>query len=314
MDKRAGARAFFWATGWKEEDFKKPIISVACPWTNGTPCNHHFRQLGDAVVEAIEEAGGKAVIFGTPIVSDGESQGCDGMRYSLPSRDLIADCIELMHEGYRADAMITLSGCDKTQPGTLMPIARGNNIGLTLYGGSMVPGIPGDKRVWKNTDGSSDTVIKPGSPFYGRGLHPGSTFEASGAVAAGLIDHEELREIECCAIPGSGACGGMFTANTMASAIEALGMSLPGTSSTVASDRSCLNKGRTKDGSNLLSDDKRREALETVAACFNLMRQGVRARDVMTRASFENAIVVLYALGGSTNGVLHLLALAREAG
>lgn len=160
--KRSGARAFLWAAGWQQEDFKKPIITVACPWTNATPCNNHFRELGDLVCEAVEEAGGKPVIFGTPIVTDGEAQGMEAMRYSLCSRDLIADCIEMMHEAYRADAMITLAGCDKTQPATLMPIARHNQIGLTLYGGTMMPGMPGDSR---HCGGKS--TIPESSPFYG---------------------------------------------------------------------------------------------------------------------------------------------------
>jgi dihydroxy-acid dehydratase len=166
----------------------------------------------------------------------------EAMRYSLMSRDLIADCIETMHEAYRADAMITLSGCDKSQPGTLMPIVRNNSVGITLYGGTMVPGRAGDSR---HCSGGR-SVIKPGSPFHGRDLHPGSPYEATGALVAGLIDAEEMREIECCSIPGSGACGGMFTANTMASAIEALGMSLPGSSSTVAAGWEELGRGRDK--------------------------------------------------------------------
>ena len=287
--KRAGARAFLWAAGWQAEDFRKPIITVACPWTNATPCNNHFRELGDVVCEEVEKAGGKPFIFGTPIVTDGEAQGMEAMRYSLMSRDLIADCIETMHEAYRADAMITLSGCDKTQPGTLMPIARGNNVGITLYGGTMMPGMAGDPR--HCTGGRSK--IKPGSPFHGRGLHPGSPYEATGALAAGLIDEDEMREIECCSIPGSGACGGMFTANTMASAIEALGMSLPGSSSTVAAGWEELSRGRDKHGANPLTEAKKAECATTVRAVFNLLRKRIRARDIMTRESFENAIVVL---------------------
>lgn len=306
--KRSGARAFLWAAGWKKADFRKPIITVACPWTNATPCNNHFRELGDLVCEAVEEAGGKPVIFGTPIVTDGEAQGMEAMRYSLCSRDLIADCIETMHEAYRADAMITLSGCDKTQPATLMPIARSNQIGLTLYGGTMLPGMPGDPR---HCCGKS--AIPEDSPFYGRGLHPGSPYEATGALVAGLISEEEMHEIECCSIPGSGACGGMFTANTMSSAIEAMGMSLPGTSSTVSSGWAELNQPRGKFGENPLTAEKKAEVKQTVDACFNLLRKNIRARDIMTKKAFENAITVLYALGGSTNGVLHMLALAKEA-
>ena len=137
--KRAGARAFLRAVGWGDSDFRKPIITVACPWTNASPCNNHFRELGDLICDLVELEGGKPFIHGTPVVTDGEAQGMEAMRYSLMSRDLIADCIETMHEAYRADAIITLSGCDKTQPGTLMPIVRNNSVGITLYGGTMVP-------------------------------------------------------------------------------------------------------------------------------------------------------------------------------
>jgi dihydroxy-acid dehydratase len=279
--KRAGARAFLWATGWADEDFRKPIITVACPWTNATPCNNHFRELGDLVCAEVEAAGGKPFIFGTPVVTDGEAQGMEAMRYSLCSRDLIADCIETMHEAYRADAMITLSGCDKTQPATLMPIARGNNIGITLYGGTMVPGKAGDPRHCV----AGQSTIDASSPFYGRGLHPGSPYEAAGALAAGLIDADELREIECCSIPGSGACGGMFTANTMASAIEALGMSLPGSSSTVASGWEELALPRTPHGANKLTAAKKAECKTTVAALISLLSKRIRARDIVSAAN-----------------------------
>ena len=240
---RTAARTMLRAVRFTDEDFDKPIIALAVPHTNGTPCNDHVRALGDLVQKAIEEAGGKAIVFGTPVVSDGISMGTEAMKYSLVSREVIADSIELMTEGYRVDAVITLSGCDKTIPGALMPIARNNLIGLTLYGGSILPG-----------------------EYQGKALNIVSAFEAIGAHCAGKIDAEELHAIECRACPGAGSCAGMYTANTMASAIEALGMSLPG------------------------------------------------AASIMTRKAFENALTVAWALGGSTNAVLHLLALAHEAG
>jgi len=278
--KRAAARAMLRAVGFKDQDFEKPIITVACPYTNATPCNDHVDKLGRVVVEEVEKIGGKPFIFGTPVVSDGESMGTEGMKYSLVSREWIADNIEIMQESYMADGAITLSGCDKTIPGALMPLARNNSIGLTLYGGSIHPGRLGDKDL---------TIV--------------SSFEAIGAHAAGKISDEELHQIECHSCPGAGSCGGMFTANTMASSIEALGMSIPGSSSNLAVDRH-----------NQVSEDKRNDCKKTVTALFHLLERGIRVRDIMTRQAFENAIVVVMALGGSTNAVLHYLALAHEAG
>tara|TARA_B110000208_G_C11764864_1_gene428239 strand:+ start:295 stop:2094 length:1800 start_codon:yes stop_codon:yes gene_type:complete len=296
---RAGARSFLRATGFNDADFSKPIVSIACPWSTALPCNVHFRALGDLVCAEVEAAGGKPFIFGTPVVADGQVQNMGGMRFSLMSRDLIADCIETMHEAYQADAIISLGGCDKTLPASLMPLARSNSIGLTLYGGTVRPGTLGARRP---AEGSHAEALFPGD------LNAGSPYEAAGALASGLITQEECDAVECCSIPGAGACGGMFTANTMAACIEALGMSLPGTAAHVA-----MADSAGAGDSTTLSAAKQEDCVATVKACFALLRSGVKARDVMTRQSFENAIVVLMALGGSTNGVLHLLALAREA-
>ena len=276
---RTAARTMLRAVRFTDEDFEKPLIALAVPYTNGTPCNDHIRELGDLLQAEIEAAGGKTVIFGTPVVSDGISMGTEAMKYSLVSREVIADAIELMTEGYRVDGVITLSGCDKTIPAALMPIARNDLVGLTLYGGSILPGHHG-----------------------GRELNIVSAFEGIGAHAAGRIDGEELHAIECHACPGPGSCGGMYTANTMAAAIEAMGMSLPGSSSNMAVDRS-----------NRLSADKRNDAARSARALVALLEQGISARQIMTRKAFENALTLAWALGGSTNAVLHLLALAREA-
>lgn len=277
---RTAARTMLRAVRFYDEDFDKPLIALAVPYTNGTPCNDHIRELGDLLQAEIEKAGGKAIIFGTPVVSDGISMGTEAMKYSLVSREVIADAIELMTEGYRVDAVITLSGCDKTIPAALMPIARNNLIGLTLYGGSILPG-----------------------KHQGEELNIVSAFEGIGAHAAGKIDDQQLHGIECNACPGAGSCGGMYTANTMAAAIEAMGMSLPGSSSNMAVD-----------SDNNISPDKCEDAARSARALVALLEQGSSARDIMTRKAFENALTVAWALGGSTNAILHLLALAKEAG
>lgn len=277
--RRSAARAMLRAVRFNDEDFEKPLIALAVTYTNGTPCNDHMRELGDLLQQEIEKAGGKAIVFGTPVVSDGIAMGTEAMKYSLVSREVIADSIELMTEGYRTDAVVTLSGCDKTIPGTLMPIARNNLIGLTLYGGSILPGH-----------------------HAGREINIVSAFEAIGAHAAGTIDDQELQAIECQACPGAGSCAGMYTANTMAAAIEAMGMSLPGTSSNVAVD-----------AENRISNDKRNDCKRTAEALMQLLKKGITSRDIMTRAAFENGLTVAWAIGGSTNAVLHMLALAKEA-
>ncbi len=277
--KRAAARAMLRAVDFKEGDFSKPIVTVACPFTNATPCNDHIRKLGDVIFGEIVAAGGKPFLFGTPVISDGETMGMEGMKYSLMSRDLIADCIETMHEGYAADGIITLSGCDKSIPGAVMPILRNNAIGLTLYGGTILPG---------RYKGEDLTIV--------------SAFEAVGAHAAGKMTDEDLRQVECHSCPGAGSCGGMYTANTMASVIEAMGLSIPGSASHAAVDKG-----------NRISREKRKDCIDTVQALLLLLRRGIRVREIATREAFENGIAVMMALGGSTNGVLHLLALANEA-
>ena len=279
-EERTPARTMLRAVGFTDGDFHKPLIAVAVPYTNGTPCNDHIRQLGDLLQEEIEAAGGKAIVFGTPVVSDGISMGTEAMKYSLVSREVIADAIELMTEGYQVDGVITLSGCDKTIPAALMPIARNDLVGITLYGGSILPGL-----------------------HAGEELNIISSFEAVGAHAAGRMDSNQLHQIECHACPGAGSCGGMYTANTMAAAIEAMGMSPPGSSSNMAADRT-----------NQISPEKKNDVAASARMLFTLLEKNISARDIMTRKAFENGLTVAWALGGSTNAVLHLLALAREAG
>ncbi|XP_020617401.1 uncharacterized protein LOC110055358 isoform X2 [Orbicella faveolata] len=278
--KKTGARAHMRAIGFKDEDFVKPLITVACPYINVIPCNFHFRELADYVVNAVEEQGGKAVLCCTPVISDAMTMGTTGMKYSLVSRDWIADCIEITHAGYTGDGMICLAGCDKTIPGVTMALPRLNACGVVIYGGTMLPGC-----------GKKHTNLSAGSPF-----------EALGSYSTGLMDIEDLKDIECHAIPGAGACGGMFTANTMSSVVEALGLSLPGSASGVAVDTE-----------NKVTDKKKSEVKEAVKALFSLMKSGKTAKNILTRKAFENAVTVMYALGGSTNGVLHLLALAHES-
>jgi dihydroxy-acid dehydratase len=218
-------------------------------------------------------------------------------RYSLPSRDLIADHIELMHEGYRCDALITVGGCDKTQPGALMPIARGNSIGITMYGGGRLPGYTdGECPKWESSQKGSQH------------LDAGSAYEAQGSFAAGIIDLEELNKIEEKCLGSTGACGAMYTASTMAACFEALGMALPGSSSHQA-----VRERALPPGPGVITPTKIQDCKDSVAALFGLMRAKVHSRDIMTLKAFENALTVLYALGGSTNAVLHLLALAHEA-
>jgi len=276
--KRTAARAMLRAVRFKDEDFFKPLITVSCTYTNATPCNDHMIELARIIADRIESRGGKPLLHGTPVVSDGETMGTRGMRYSLVSRDLIADCIECQHEAYMADGLITLGGCDKTIPGALMPLLRNDSIGVFLYGGSILPGGPE-----KNLD-----VI--------------SAFEAIGARSANRITDEQLLEVEKHACPGAGACAGAFTANTMATIAVALGLAVPYSAGHVAA---------TYEGS--VSDNKKQDCVDTVDALFTCLERGITARQIATRQAFENAIVVAMALGGSTNAVLHVLALAHEA-
>lgn len=283
------SRANFRAVGYKDADFQKPIVTVGAPYTNTMPCNNQFRDYADIIAEELERMGGKAHLAFAPVISDGQTQGTHAMRYSLISRELICDTIEAMHEGYHADAIITLAGCDKTVPGVVMPLARKNLIGISLFGG---PALPGQSKRACGDD-------KPP-----RNMDPGTVMEAIGAYGNGLIDVEELHRVECAALPGSGTCSAMFTACTMASAVEAMGMSLPGTSGHAAT---------TREDYRAVTDQKRADCARTVEALFNLMEKGIRARDIITAKSLENAVMVIYAVGGSTNAFLHLLAIAHEA-
>ena len=261
------------AVGFDDEDFKKPQVAVCSAWSMVTPCNAHLDELGKMSVLGVDENGGKAVPFGTITVSDGISMGTPGMRYSLVSREVIADSVETVVGAEGMDGVVTIGGCDKNMPACVMALARLNRPGIFVYGGTILPGLHKEKNL--------DIV---------------SVFEAVGAHASGNISHEELTEIEKKAIPGPGSCGGMYTANTMSSAIEALGMSLPDSSAQLA-----------------VSEDKRTDAKAAGAAVVNLIEKNIRPRDIMTREAFENAITVVITLGGSTNAVLHLLAMAHEA-
>ncbi len=277
--KRTASRAMLRAVNWNDSDFTKAIVTIAVTHTNATPCNAHMDALGKLLQASVEEGGAKAFVFGTPVIADGITMGSPGMRYSLVSRDLIADCIETMHEGYLAEGMVTLGGCDKTIPAALMGILRHNGIGVMLYGGSILPG---------RLDGNDMTVV--------------SSFEAIGARGAGLIDDERLTAVEKNSCPGPGACGGMFTANTMASIIEAMGMSVPYSSSHIAVTRD-----------NEVSPEKADDCRRSVEALMTCLDNNITSRTICTRKAFENGLTVLYALGGSTNAVLHCLALAHEA-
>ncbi|MBT3636824.1 MAG: dihydroxy-acid dehydratase [Opitutae bacterium] len=272
-DDRAPNRSMLRAVGFEDEDFEKPQVAVCSAWSMVTPCNSHLDELGKASVEGVDQAGGKAVPFGTITVSDGISMGTPGMRYSLVSREVIADSIETVVGAEGMDGVVTIGGCDKNMPACLIALARLDRPGIFVYGGTILPGIHKEKNL--------DIV---------------SVFEAVGSHASGSMEHDELIEIEKKAIPGPGSCGGMYTANTMSSAIEALGMSLPDSSAQLA-----------------ISDDKRKDAQDAGAAVLNLIEKDIKPRDVMTRKAFENAITVVITLGGSTNAVLHLLAMAHAA-
>jgi dihydroxy-acid dehydratase len=272
---RAPSRAMLYAVGFKAEDFQKPIIGIASTWSMVTPCNAHIDQLAREAEAGANRAGGKAIIFNTITVSDGISMGSEGMKYSLASREVIADSIETVAGCEGMDGLVAIGGCDKNMPGALIAIARLNRPAVFVYGGTILPGcLTGDTR-------KLDIV---------------SVFEAVGAHANKKIDDAQLRQIESCAIPGPGSCGGMYTANTMASAIEALGMSLPNSSA-----------------QNAISKAKKEDCQRAGAAVLDLLQRGLRPLDIMTRAAFENAITVVIALGGSTNAVLHLLAMAYAA-
>ncbi|MBP9591475.1 MAG: dihydroxy-acid dehydratase [Steroidobacteraceae bacterium] len=269
--KQTPSRAMLRAVGYDDRDFRRPQVGIASTWSNLTPCNMHIDRLADAAARGAEGAGGKSTVFGTITVSDGISMGTPGMRYSLVSREVIADSIETVVGAQGFDGLVAIGGCDKNMPGCMMAIARLDRPAVFVYGGTIRPGA-----------GRRDIV---------------SVFEAVGAHATGAISDRQLREVERTAIPGPGSCGGMYTANTMASAIEALGMSLANSSAQEAVSRT-----------------KRQDAERAGAAVVRLVRRGIKPSDILCREAFENAIVVTIALGGSTNAVLHLLAIAHAAG
>jgi dihydroxy-acid dehydratase len=275
---KAAARGMLRAVGMGDEDFAKPQIGVASSWNEITPCNLSLDRLAKAAKEGVFSAGGYPLEFGTISVSDGISMGHEGMHFSLPSRELIADSVETVMQAERLDGSVLLAGCDKSLPGMLMAAARLDLAAVFLYAGSVLPGVA------KLSDGSERevTII--------------DAFEAVGACARGLMPREDVDAIERAFCPGEGACGGMYTANTMASAAEALGMSLPGSAAPPATDR-------RRDGF----------ARRSGQAVIELLRRGITARDILTKEAFENAIAVVMAFGGSTNAVLHLLAIAHEA-
>ncbi len=268
---QAPSRAMLYPVGFTEADFAKPQIGIASTWSMVTPCNMHINALADAAALGADEAGGKSVLFNTITVSDGISMGTPGMRYSLVSREVIADSIETVVGAQGFDGFVAIGGCDKNMPACAMAMARLDRPSVFVYGGTIQPG-----------EERRDIV---------------SVFEAVGAHAAGRISDIELKEVESTAIPGPGSCGGMYTANTMASAIEALGLSLANSSAQEA-----------------VSSEKRQDSYQAGAAVFNLIERGIKPSDILCREAFENAITVTIALEGSTNAVLHLLAIAHAAG
>ncbi len=275
---RAPSRAMMHAVGFNNEDFDKPQVGVASTWSQVTPCNMHIDRLARESAKGVDAAGGKSVIFNTITISDGISMGTEGMKYSLVSREVIADSIETVAGCEGMDGVVAIGGCDKNMPACVIALARLNRPGVFVYGGTILPGCATVQGEEKDLD-----VV--------------SVFEAVGKHAAGEFSDEDLRIVEENAIPGAGSCGGMYTANTMATAIEALGMSLPNSSSQDA-----------------IGDDKMKDCFDAGAAVLNMMDKGIRPLDIMTREAFENAITVVIALGGSTNAVLHLLAMAHSCG
>jgi len=267
---QAPSRAMLHAVGFSDADFKKPQVGIASTWSMVTPCNMHINKLAEDAAQGADEAGGKSIIFNTITVSDGISMGTPGMRYSLVSREVIADSIETVTGAQGFDGVVAIGGCDKNMPGCMIALARLNRPSIFVYGGTIKPGA-------KHRD-----IV--------------SVFEAVGGYAAGKVSAEELKEVEDTAIPGPGSCGGMYTANTMASAIEALGMSLPNSSAQEA-----------------VSEDKKNDCHRAGESVMALIEKNIRPSDIMTRKAFENAITVVIALGGSTNAVLHLLAMAHAS-
>ena len=271
---RAPNRSMYYAMGYEADDFKKPMIGVANGHSTITPCNSGLQKLTDAAIDAIEAAGGNAQVFGTPTISDGMAMGTEGMKYSLVSREVIADCIETCVQGQWMDGVLVVGGCDKNMPGGLMGMLRANVPAIYVYGGTILPGS-----------------------YQGKDLNIVSVFEAVGENAAGRMSDEDLLQIERRAVPGTGSCGGMYTANTMSSAFEALGISLP-YSSTMANPH----------------DEKMNSAAESARVLIEAVKKDIKPRDIVTKKSIENAVAVIMATGGSTNAVLHFLAIAHAAG
>ncbi len=270
---RAPNRSMYYAMGYQEGDFAKPMVGVANGHSTITPCNSGLQKLADAAVAGIEEAGGNAQIFGTPTISDGMSMGTEGMKYSLVSREVISDCIETCVGGQWMDGVVVVGGCDKNMPGGMMGMLRANVPAIYVYGGTILPGS-----------------------YKGKDLNIVSVFEAVGENAAGKMSDADLREIEMRAIPGTGSCGGMYTANTMSSSFEALGMSLP-YSSTMANPH----------------DETQNSAKEAAKVLIEAIKKDLKPRDIVTKKAIENAVAVIMATGGSTNAVLHFLAIAHTA-
>src|SRR5262245_51635796 len=272
---RAPNRAMLRAVGFLDDDFSRPMIGVASLFSDITPCNAHLDRLALKGVEGVRAGGGVPQVFGAPTASDGIMMGHQGMRYSLVSREVIADCIEVVCAGMNHDGILAFGGCDKNMPGCLMAMARVNVPSVFVYGGSILPGI--------GADGGDIDIV--------------SIFEAVGQYQAGKLDEKGVHHVECEACPGAGSCGGMYTANTMSSAIEAMGMSLPYDASNPA-----------------VSAAKERESFLAGQALVRLIERDLKPRDIITSTSLENAYTFVLALGGSTNAVLHLMAIANEAG
>ena len=271
---RAPNRSMYYAMGYEKEDFKKPMIGVANGHSTITPCNAGIQRLADAAIDAIEAAGGNAQVFGTPTISDGMAMGTEGMKYSLVSREVISDCVETSVQGQWMDGVVVIGGCDKNMPGGMMGMLRANVPAIYVYGGTILPGS-----------------------YKGQDLNIVSVFEAVGQNAAGNLSDEDLEQIERRAIPSTGSCGGMYTANTMSSSFEALGMSLP-YSSTMASPH----------------DEIVGSAAESARVLIEAVKNDLKPRDIVTKKAIENAVALTMATGGSTNAVLHFLAIAHAAG
>jgi len=298
---RAASRAMYYALGWTDDDFEKSQIGIASTWNRVTPCNMHIDKLAEEAARGADGAGGKAVVFNTIGISDGISMGTEGMKYSLVSREVIADSIECVVGCEGFDGLVAIGGCDKNMPGCLIGIARLNRPAVFVYGGTVLPGCltvgtcDSPVPTGLNTPNEAEVGAFLDDPDQKK-LDIVSVFEAVGGHAGGQVSDAQLHEVEEKSIPGAGSCGGMYTANTMACAIEAMGMSLPGSSAQIA-----------------VSPAKKSDCERAGAAVMQLIEKNITPRDIMTRRAFENAITVVIALAGSTNAVLHLLAMAHAA-